>query len=322
MQTGSTFQGSSSSEAESGERSIPRLGDAVTRVLSGHDCELFIQRGFVHVRQAFPRSAALDVVEHLWEQLHKTQGVKRDDRSTWKEPWGGLGSKHIHFERFRPCETPRLRQAVDELAGAAGWDGRPGWGSCPVNFHLGSHKPWTVSSEGWHWDCTSFGEGVVLPVPSQALLAFPHFSDVEHRGGGTLLLEGSHILSTRFFHDISADGRHRLRGAAMRGEFERLHPWLAELCGQRDFQGDRVMRFMTEGVDLGDVRLRVHEITAQAGDVFLCHPFMYHAASPNHSRAPRFMCNGRIRAARGSHPMFADTALGRCLRRSLPDLVE
>ncbi|HET7559455.1 MAG TPA: phytanoyl-CoA dioxygenase, partial [Limnochordia bacterium] len=27
------------------------------------------------------------------------------------------------------------------------------------------------------------------------------------------------------------------------------------------------------------------------GDVILCHPFLFHAASPNHSGRPRFMCN-------------------------------
>jgi ectoine hydroxylase-related dioxygenase (phytanoyl-CoA dioxygenase family) len=43
--------------------------------------------------------------------------------------------------------------------------------------------------------------------------------------------------------------------------------------------------------DEDGTELHVSEITAQAGDVFLCHPFLIHAASPNHSGVPRFMCN-------------------------------
>ena len=54
----------------------------------------------------------------------------------------------------------------------------------------------------------------------------------------------------------------------------------------------RVARFMdsvTRDADGG--ALKVTEITAAPGDVFLCHPFLYHAASANPSGIPRFMCN-------------------------------
>jgi ectoine hydroxylase-related dioxygenase (phytanoyl-CoA dioxygenase family) len=155
-----------------------------------------------------------------------------------------------------------------------------------------------------------------IPTPDQALLAFPHFSEVAAHGGGTLLLEGSHTLSTRFFRDISADGRHRLRGAAMRGAFEKSHPWLAQLCGHLRYEGDRIRRFMEEGDEIDGVYVRVTEIVAQAGDVFLCHPFLYHARSQNHSARARFMCNGRVQAAQ-PHPMVTETALGVTLKRAL-----
>ncbi|HLG77298.1 MAG TPA: hypothetical protein VKX46_12850, partial [Ktedonobacteraceae bacterium] len=43
--------------------------------------------------------------------------------------------------------------------------------------------------------------------------------------------------------------------------------------------------------DSDGFRLRVVEATAEAGDVFLCHPFLYHASAPNVLGVPRFMCN-------------------------------
>jgi len=44
-------------------------------------------------------------------------------------------------------------------------------------------------------------------------------------------------------------------------------------------------------VDEDGIRLQVVETTGNPGDVILCHPFLYHAASQNHSGVPRFMCN-------------------------------
>ena len=37
------------------------------------------------------------------------------------------------------------------------------------------------------------------------------------------------------------------------------------------------------------------ECVANAGDVYLCHPFMMHSASPNPSGRPRFLTNGNVR---------------------------
>ncbi|WP_219837154.1 phytanoyl-CoA dioxygenase family protein [Paenibacillus sp. R14(2021)] len=44
-------------------------------------------------------------------------------------------------------------------------------------------------------------------------------------------------------------------------------------------------------IDEDGTRLQVVETTGEAGDVILCHPFLVHAASPNHSGKVRFMCN-------------------------------
>ena len=44
-------------------------------------------------------------------------------------------------------------------------------------------------------------------------------------------------------------------------------------------------------VDDHGTHLQVVEVTAEPGDVILCHPFLYHAAAQNLTGTPRFMCN-------------------------------
>jgi ectoine hydroxylase-related dioxygenase (phytanoyl-CoA dioxygenase family) len=71
------------------------------------------------------------------------------------------------------------------------------------------------------------------------------------------------------------------------------HPWLSQLTqGSGQSPEERIARFMDEEfVDEQGTRLRVVETTGKPGDVIFCHPFLYHAASQNHLRVPRFMCN-------------------------------
>jgi hypothetical protein len=74
----------------------------------------------------------------------------------------------------------------------------------------------------------------------------------------------------------------------------RSHPWLARLTGvtpEPAGAADRLDYFLDWQSDERGRRLRVVETGGDPGDVLLCHPFLYHAASQNHRRVPRFMCN-------------------------------
>ena len=76
----------------------------------------------------------------------------------------------------------------------------------------------------------------------------------------------------------------------------KAYEWFGMLTGQEGTSSfikdtNRIDYFMNETVKVDGANLRVVETTAEAGDVFLCHPFLYHASSQNHSGIPRFMCN-------------------------------
>jgi ectoine hydroxylase-related dioxygenase (phytanoyl-CoA dioxygenase family) len=64
----------------------------------------------------------------------------------------------------------------------------------------------------------------------------------------------------------------------------------------------RIRRFMTDGTRIGDVQLRVVELTGRAGDAFLMHCDTFHAAAPNCHHSPRVMVTNLLVRAEPSGP--------------------
>lgn len=263
------------------------------KVLSDSDVEHFIERGWVRLPLAFSRQSALKAQEFLWEQVEK-RGVRRHDISTWTMPMIRINETYDTPE-FRACDTPRLADAIEDLVGSGKWAGRgtPNkWGWWPVNFSQGSDAKWDVPTGGWHWDGIQFRH--FLDSPEQGLLCLCIFSDVEPGGGGTLVAEGSHKVVARYLA-TQPDGVELRDGI---DAVNKNHEWFRKLTNSDDtgtfasLAQERVDYFMNHTfTDQGGANLRVIETVAEAGDVFLCHPFLYHASSQNHSGVPRFMCN-------------------------------
>ncbi len=260
------------------------------RVLSAADIDRFLTVGHVVVPQAFPADAALAAQDHLWGKLHE-RGVARDDRTTWRNPMEFI-AENYDGPPFDACATRRLADACVDLVGDGRWFAQHQtgyWGWWPVNFAVGADQPWDVPTEGWHYD-TADG-ATVIDSNDQGLLVICLFSEIKPRGGGTLVVDGSHRVVTRFFRDHP--GLPQQEGIA---KLLAMHPYLRALTGLDAATGSdadlpRVARFMQrEWRDAHDA-LQVSEITGSPGDVVLCHPFTLHAPSQNHAGTPRFMCN-------------------------------
>jgi hypothetical protein len=272
------------------------------KTLSPADVEQFIELGYVKLPEAFKAEQALSVQSFLWEKLAE-RGTKKDDRSTWTKPIVHIKEVY-NTSIFQACETDRLNSAIVDLVG----EGRQqrqteaaNWGWWPINFSVGANQPWDVPAEGWHWDGMHFRHKV--DAPEQGLLLLCVFSEVAAHGGGTLVADGSHRSVARFLrtHPDGVEYKRALKS------FSTSHPWFQDLTQSRvrtfwwgsragvrqpEEVADRVGHFMGKTQsDCDGAPLRVVELTANPGDVFLCHPFLYHAASPNHSGRPRFMCN-------------------------------
>jgi hypothetical protein len=274
------------------------------KVLNAADVEQFVELGWVKVKEAFPRSNALQCQDFLWDKL-KERGVDRNDRSTWQHPMMYVQEAYRSPE-FDQCNTQRLADAIEDLIGKGRWadlsvygkdETVATWGWWPVNFALGSEQPWSISARGWHWDGIHFRHFV--DSPEQGLLCLCLFSEVGIHGGGTLVAEGSHKVVARFL-EKHPEG---LEAQPAIDKLNEEHPWLKELTtssgdSKTDFLGigdlspeERKMKFMNWHTDENGFRLRVIETTGSPGDVILCHPFLYHTPSQNHSGVPRFMCN-------------------------------
>ncbi|MFC4812522.1 hypothetical protein [Paenibacillus sp. GCM10023250] len=266
------------------------------KVLTKDQIDHFMARGWVKVKEAFPRELALECQRFIWEKL-RPAGIDANDRATWNKPMHYLREAYSGGA-FDRCNTARMADAIEDLVGHGRWIDRgvygqeevvSTWGWWPVNFSFGAERPWTVPTAGWHWDGGHFRHYV--DSPDQGLLCLCIFSEIGPRGGGTLIVEGSHQVVARFLE------RHP-EGLEPQEGIDKLnleHPYLAALTGQdgsREDDPGRLERFMgTWHTDADGFQLRVAETTASPGDVILCHPFLYHTPSQNHSGVPRFMCN-------------------------------
>jgi hypothetical protein len=225
--------------------------------LTDEQVERFVEDGFVRVADAFPRSVADEGRSILWRMT----GLSSDDPSTWTSPVVRLDGSGA--EPFRvAANTPRLAGAFDQLVGVGRWVPRTGLGTFPIRFP----HPDDPGDAGWHMDgsFTPRGEaGFWLNLRSRgrALLMLFLFSDVGPDDAPTRIKVGSHL-------DVPA--------------------FLAP-AGDRGVNFFDLCRVMDDAGRLDAPHRRLALATGRAGDVYLCHPFLVHAAQPHRGRVPRFI---------------------------------
>ena len=225
------------------------------RGLAPAQIDQFISDGFVRIDQAFPRALADAALPILW----KATGCQPDDPATWTQPVIRLGM-FTQAPFVEAANTPRLHAAFDQLVGERRWLRPAAMGTFPVRF------PSAVDpgDAGWHID-TSFGTDTPdflswranIHSKGRALLMLFLFSDVGERDAPTRIRVGSHA-------DIA-------RQLAPAGE-----------------QGLTLRELAADGFAASAHRPLV-TATGDAGTVYLCHPFLAHAAQPHEGKRPRFL---------------------------------
>jgi hypothetical protein len=225
------------------------------RGLEASEVEQFIHDGFVRVERAFPRAVAEAARAILW----KATGCDPDDPRTWTRPVVRLGmSAEPPF--LAAGNTPRLHAAFDQLVGAGRWH-RPGaLGTFPVRFPSDTDP----GDAGWHVDA-SFGVEspdfmswrVNVHSKGRALLMLFLFSDVGDHDAPTRIRVGSH----------------------------------ADVACQLAPAGEAGLTLRELAVDgfASSAHRPVVTATGEAGTVYLCHPFLVHAAQMHRGDRPRFM---------------------------------
>lgn len=224
--------------------------------------DTFMRDGFVHLEGAVPRAVAAACAAELWAAC----GLDPADRSTWTEPvvWVG-GMTQPSFVAAMNADT--VLDACEEFAGPGRWQRRSSMGSFPLRF------PHARVPDGLGWHI----EGSYQPAGAP-----DYWANVFSRGRA--------LLALYLFTDVDdADGPTRIRV----GSHHRVPPVLAPF-GEA---GVSVFAAAT-ALDEASADCPVALATGRAGDVYLCHPFLVHAAQANTGTRPRFIGQPSIPANR------------------------
>lgn len=239
--------------------------------------ERYLRTGWVQIPAVVPVSACRSVAEALWKVLESDHGMRPEDRGSWRTELPRRLGRRLPAEILAPLATPALIALIDDLLGADTWS-RPRLWAQPLPV-FPTPGPWDVPSGGWHLDYPVRA----APPGAWAVKMLCLLAPLAPRGGGTLLLSGSH----RLVGQLAARG-YRGASSGVRAALAREHEWLRALTSCHE-TSDRVRRFMVEGAVLDRVPVRVEELIGAPGDVVLFDPRLLHAPSPNRRSEPRLL---------------------------------
>jgi hypothetical protein len=223
--------------------------------LTSRQVQNFIDDGFVRIENAFSTGLAQQCRDELWADI----GLSPDQPENWIEPVIRVGSK-ASPPFIEAGNTPRLHRAYDQLAGEGRWLAPQGLGTFPIRFP----SPKSPGDDGWHVD-VSFGDDnpdfmewrANVKSRGRALLMLFLFSDVGPDDAPTRIRKGSHAAIARELLPYGEAGA-TLRQLSANG-----------YASTQDCE--------------------VALASGAAGTVYLCHPFLVHAAQPHRGERPRFM---------------------------------
>lgn len=224
-------------------------------ILNTNQIYQFIYQGFIRIDNAFSPAIAQEARNILWNDT----GCDPNDKTTWTKPVVRLGM-YSQEPFIKAANTEVLHGAFNQLVGQGNWIPCGSMGTFPVRFPSAEDP----GDTGWHVDAGFPGDDpgnffewrINVKSKGRALLMLFLFSDVSEKDAPTRIRVGSHA-------DVA----------------KALEPF-----------GERGLSFMELAMKLADMPEREEVLTTgKAGTVYLCHPFIAHAAQPNQGSEPRFL---------------------------------
>lgn len=242
----------------------------------------FIDRGYLKLENAFDAALAERAREELWSAI----GLSPDHPGGWTQPVVRVGFM-AGATFVAAANSRRLHAAYDALVGAGRWLAPTGLGSIPIRFPS-PHEP---GDTGWHID-VSFGTEhpdfmqwrVNVTSRGRALLLLFLLSDVGDDDAPTRIREGSHLNIAR---RLLPHGEQGLT--------------LQQLAADDFADSDGCAEVLATG---------------DAGDVYLCHPFLVHAAQPHRGTRPRFMAQPALLPVGEFDPSLPPSPVQIAIRRA------
>lgn len=230
--------------------------------LSAAQVAQFVRKGYVKLEQAFAAELADQCREILWQAC----GCDKNDPSSWISPVVRIGERNDDVFR-QAANTASLQAAFDQLAGPGNWIPKESIGSFPVRFP----SPTKAADTGWHVDASFPGDDpadyfswrINIHSRGRALLMLFLFSDTSEKDAPTILKIGSHQDVARM-----------------------LQP-----------AGEKGLSFLELASNIPQLPERPEAVaTGKAGDVYLCHPFIVHAAQDHRGSQPKFMAQPALQS--------------------------
>lgn len=224
-------------------------------MLTPEQIDHFIGYGFLKLENCLDRTFCAEQVKRGWER----SGYDPADPTTWATDRLHLSSKVA----WKVADiAPTAYAAIGELCGGHERIHEPQWSDAfIINFRIAADQPWqdpSPTSGGWHKDGDFFHH--FLDSPEQGLLTIVIWQDVAERGGATFIASDS---------------------------IKQVAEYLAQHPEGEDPNGFPTTRFVNHCQDF-------RQAAGRAGDVYLMHPFMLHASSPNLSGIARFITNPSV----------------------------
>ena len=238
-------------------RCSPHVRHWSTMTLTSTEIEAFVRDGFVAVRGAVDGATMAECRTQLWDLLSEDPS----DPATWTEPVRRMDSP-ITPAFTRAAQAAALTEAYDQLVGPGRWQRRVELGNVAIRFPVDAES----NDTGWHIDASYLPPGasryfVNVSSRDRGLLMLFLLSDVSADDAPTRLKVGSHQDVPHFLAPHGDDGVDTF-----------------DLCVEMDAAGALDSPARAEAL-----------ATGVAGDVFLCHPFLVHAAQSHRGKQPRLL---------------------------------
>jgi len=224
-------------------------------ILNKQEIEQFITDGFVRIDNVFSSDIAGAALDILWKDIP----FERSAPSTWTAPVIRLGM-YTQQPFIDSVNTPKLHTAFNQLVGADKWIPCRNVGTFPVRFpsrqspgdtgkHVDASFPGDDPSNYFEWRVNIKSKG-------RALLMLVLYSDVAEVDAPTIIYRKSHIDVAKILYK----------------------------------EGEKGLSFMELAGRLDELPKREEALAVgKAGSIYLCHPFLVHAAQAHCGNTPKFM---------------------------------
>ncbi len=259
-------------------------------MLSQEEKESFVKWGFVKIDALIPNEVVDPIREAVLDRLCR-HGFWGEEG--WKAPADAEAEMKLRntikeisrsSKSLRPILTERVLSYARDLVSGDEVEMSPpitqflftAPRSYVMNHDGRWNGEWEVPRSIWHLDMPR-SRSIGPPGPEM----FTFLNKVEPKGGGTLILAGSH----RLLNDVDY-----LSSKGVKRKLKR-HAYFRELTGKGD--GDR-SRFLEEIGDIDNVPVKVVELTGDPGDVYFVDLRLLHSLGANTSDQPRMMIAQRM----------------------------